>query len=250
MTTTRRYANHASVTPIRTHIRHLLNTGMRLADIAADAGMATTGHLSRIMYGPDKTTCRTEVAARILAVTPRPVDAGFVDGIGVRRRTRALVRAGWEMRTVAIRTGYHPSVVSGWANARLVHRATHDKVRAVYDQLSALDGGSWRARNWATRRGWDPVEAWSDHTIDDPAAEPYDWCRDDVDEVLVRRAVDGGVAWGVLNRAERVAVAHRLAADGYTKNRLNVLMGVSGAQFRRWCDQVGFTWPDRITAAA
>ncbi len=191
---------------VRSHIRTLLDAGMRLVDIADNAGMNTTGHLNRIMYGPDKKSCNPDIAHRILAVHPQPADTWLVDGIGARRRIRALVRAGWEMRTIAARAGYHPSVASGWANDQRIVRATADRVAALYDELASLDGGSTRARRWAERRGWQPPEAWSDDTIDDPHANPYDWCRDDVDEVAIAKVDRGELTWGTLTKAEKRAL--------------------------------------------
>ncbi len=226
-----------NIAPVRAHIRILLDAGMRLSDIAADAGMNTTGHLSRIMYGPDKTAVKVSIAVRLLALTPRPVDVWLIAGVGVRRRVRALVCIGWEQRVLAGRLGYDQSVGSNWANATQVHRSTHDKVSALYDELSSLDGGSVRASRWAQRRGWHPPEAWSDETIDDPTAEPYDWCRDDVDEVAVARLLDGRLNWGALGEAEQREVVRRHLGE-MKASTIATRFGASRQRVRRMVEEL------------
>lgn len=196
------------VAPVRAHVRHLLDSGMRFLDVAADAGLAS-GHLNRIMYSKGTAHCFTATARRILAVRLR-VDAGaIIDGVGVRRMMRALACRGWSQPAVGERAGYDASVGSNWAHARTVHRATRDVVGRVYAELSALDGPSVRAARLAQGRGWDPPEAWSDATIDDPKAEPFDWLRDDVDEVAVEQVERGERRFSALTRPEQRALVRR-----------------------------------------
>jgi hypothetical protein len=180
---------------------------MRVVDIA-EAGNLSIGHLNRLMYGATVKQCAEDTAAALLAVQARP-DSVFTDAVGVRRRIRALCRAGWEQKEMAARTGYGAAVWSMWANAAQVHKATRELVAAVYDDLSTQEGGSGRATRWAQRRGWHPPEAWSDATIDDPRAEPYDWCRDDVDEVALQQVEAGVRRWGGLTGAEQRELVHR-----------------------------------------
>lgn len=194
--------------PVRDHIRSLHKSGMRLVDIAADAGMSTCGQLTRILYG-DRLAVTAGVAARLFAVHPRPVESPIVDAVGVRRRARALARAGWNLTDLAMRIGYTAPVGPKWAYAVRVHLGTLEKVAALYDELSSLDGGSIRAARWAERRGWHPPEAWSDSTIDDPAAEPYSWCRGDIDEVAIEQFEAGALRWSGLSDAEQREMVRR-----------------------------------------
>jgi hypothetical protein len=197
-----------SVEPVRAHVRTLRDAGMRTVDIAADSG-TSPGHLNRIVYGKTTTHCMTGTARRILAVRPRPCDVQNIDGVGVRRRIQALACIGWSQADVAQRAGYNESVGSNWANAARVLQGTRNTVAAIYDELSTIDGPTPRAAVAARRRGWHPPEAWSDATIDDPQAEPYDWCRDDVDEVAVEQVEQGVRRWSELTNAEQRELVRR-----------------------------------------
>lgn len=222
--------------PVRNHIRTLLNSGMRLADIATAAGMATTGQIARVMYSGRRSVTGA-TAGRILAIRPQPAaDRWLVDGTGTRRRAQALARAGWALGGLARRLGYTPTFGPRWAHAAQVTQATRDKVAALYDELSTLDGGCNRAARHAERQGWQPPEAWSDDTIDNPAAQPYDWCRDDVDEVAVAKVNRGELSWGRLTDAEKRALF--LAHGGQVRASLVARWGTTKANLTRFANRL------------
>lgn len=197
------------IEPVRAHIRHLLAGGMRLQDIAEAAGLTSGRSLGGIAYNRQRTHCIQATADAVLAVEPQPTQRKLIDVIGVQRRIRALMRIGWSQTEVGRLTASDHATVNGWTRNRYVTRFVHDMVRGVYDQVSAQEGSSEYARRWAERRGWPPPEAWSDDTIDDPAAEPYDWCRHDVDDVAVAKVGNGELPFSTLNRAEKTALWQR-----------------------------------------
>lgn len=216
------------VEPVRNQVRALQAAGMRLVDIAADAGV-NYGSVNSIMYNPKLRHCTLRIADAILAVTARPVDRATVDATGVRRRIQALVRAGWSQQDIGDHLGIDHSRVWQWANQNRVTKATFATVRAVYDRLHLEDGPTIQAVQMGRRRGWPPPEAWSDDTIDDPGAQPYDWCRDDVDDVLVARVAEGKRGFGDLNQPERIELWRRYghtAAVSTLQKRWGVSWGV------------------------
>lgn len=197
--------------PVRDHLRTLLDAGMSLTVIAATSGVSG-GTVNRILYMPHVHTCAKRNADALLAVAARDGNRRSVDGTGTRRRIRALMRAGWSQGDIAGRLGFDHSVVSEWAtlaDGGRVHPDSADVVRILYGRMYAEDGPSQRVRRWAERRGWHPPEAWSDATIDDPEAEPYDWCRDDVDEVAIDLVEAGERRWSTLNDAEQRELVRR-----------------------------------------
>lgn len=96
----------------------------------------------------------------------------YVDSVGTIRRIRALQALGWPLDTLAVRLGLSERRVWGITTQDRVRRHTRDLVAALYEQLSGTPGPSTRARDRARREGWAPPLAWSDVSIDDPAAEP------------------------------------------------------------------------------
>jgi len=163
----------------------------------------------------------------------------FTDSTATIRRVRALVAAGHDFSTLGQRLGCAPSWPSQIAHDRLGPRGvlvrTADQVQRLaeelLDQPAPAGRASAYARAVATRHSWHPIEAWDDVTIGDPDAEPYQWCRDDVvDEVLVRRALNGHATWGQLNKAERAELV-RLRGDR-SLTELAAMVGVSRSTFR------------------
>jgi hypothetical protein len=201
MTTT----NRTAIDPVRTHIRTLLNQQMRFNDIAADAGITRTW-LSRILYAPTIRTIAQPVADAITNVTPRPAPARHIDAVGTHRRIQALMRAGWSQRVIAGHACCGHSNINEWLSHPRISRPTAATVAAVYERLHLEDGPSVWVAAYAERRGWQPPEAWSDETLDDPDAQPYDWCVDDVDDVKIARVDRGLMPWKALTRAEKLAL--------------------------------------------
>lgn len=100
--------------------------------------------------------------------------AGLVDITGTRRRLEALAAIGWPLHDIAARLGLPARQISNWRATTHPHirRSRAAAVARIYDQLWDTPGPSERARGHAARAGWPVPMAWSDDTIDDPAAEP------------------------------------------------------------------------------
>lgn len=95
--------------------------------------------------------------------------------IGVARRLQALAVAGYGSGEIA-----HHLVAARWRVVRWrqpfcrqVQLTTHQRVAYTYERLYHTDGPSTLARQHALALGWQPIDAWTDHTIDDPDAAPY-----------------------------------------------------------------------------
>jgi DNA-binding CsgD family transcriptional regulator len=96
----------------------------------------------------------------------------LVDATGTRRRIQALARVGWSAVEIARRMGVTHATVSYWAARKTVRVATAETVRRLYDELSMIPGPSVKSQQYARSKGWPPPLAWSDESIDDPAARP------------------------------------------------------------------------------
>ncbi len=220
---------------LRAHIRHLMDGGMRILDIAADAELCY-GFLTRLVYDRATRRATPAVAEAILAVRLRPADRPLVDAAGTRRRIQALGRIGWARAEVAARLGVHPCAPGKWVANRYVTRDTAAKVAALYTHLSAIPGPSRLAARRAQRAGWPPPIAWDDD-IDDPHARPNLGAPDTdlVDEVAVARALHGHPVQ--VSTAERVAVAAGVLRRGEGPAALARLLGCSGHRARQLMTQ-------------
>jgi len=142
-----------------------------------------------------------------------------VDAVGVARRLQALACAGYGVTPLADLLAAQRMHVKAWQRHRWhqVHLSTHERIDYTYQKLWDTDGGSTQARDHAGRRGWQPFEAWTDATIDDPAAYPY---GDPVqvgyiDRVLIKRVWEGKRPYLDLTAAEKIELLTRhLANDG------------------------------------
>lgn len=112
------------------------------------------------------------IAQRRRARTPKPADVDTVPVLGVIRRRRALACMGYSLADLAPRLGIAESTAGSHMWRQRVLKATHDRWRQVYDELSSTPGGNLRAKASAVNLGWAPPWAWDDTTIDDPAAQP------------------------------------------------------------------------------
>lgn len=96
-----------------------------------------------------------------------------VPALGARRRLRALMAIGWDMRTVAAMLGRHDrldGIVRSNSTQQTVTRALDRRIRVLYDRLSATPGPSEFARGAARTHGYAPPLAWDN--IDDPDEQP------------------------------------------------------------------------------
>lgn len=176
--------------PVRAHVAALRSCGMGLRAIAAAAGVDRK-RLQAVLVGrPDRGTppqskVRPQLAAAVLAVEPTLENLSpstLIGPVGTRRRAHALVAVGWPQHYLALHLGMRPGnfgVMLGRPHV-LVRRVV--AVRGMYDALWNVDpaehgasaAGIERARRHAAAKGWAPVGAWDDDTIDDPEAYP-DW---------------------------------------------------------------------------
>lgn len=92
--------------------------------------------------------------------------------IGLQRRLEALMAMGWPRHEISRRMGYTPHSNMWLGRRDGVLRSTYAKVTAVYDELSMIPGPSRWTRSFALSRGYAPPLAWSEESIDDPAAQP------------------------------------------------------------------------------
>jgi len=134
--------------------------------------------------------------------------APTTNAIGAARRLQALACAGYGVTPLADMLVASRMHVKAWQHHRWqnVHRTTHERIAYTYSKLWDTDGGSTQARDHAGRRGWQPFEAWTDTTIDDPAAYPYGDPEqiNYIDRVLIKRVRDGKRRYLDLSDAERI----------------------------------------------
>ncbi|MFD8384269.1 hypothetical protein ACFV2X_38105 [Streptomyces sp. NPDC059679] len=176
--------------PVRVHVRSLMGFGIGWKRIAALAGVPT-GVVTKLLYGhpqrnmaPSK-QMRSKNAAALLAVEPSLENLGSVvavDATGTHRRLQALIHAGWPKAQLAKRLEMLPSNFGSVLDRPQVTVRTVRAVMRLYDELwradpreNGVDAQAYsRTVNYARDRGWAPVGAWDDDTIDDPATFP-DW---------------------------------------------------------------------------
>lgn len=136
------------------------------------------------------------------------------------------------MPVIAERIGVTPSTLWYVSTGRNNTVATDiaSAVRDTYDELYAADGPSARTRNKARRRGWAGPEAWTDETIDDPAARPGG--HDIVDEVAIHRVLAGEGRFAALTADDKTALFREHATD-WSNTRLGKV-GIGAATAGRW----------------
>lgn len=175
-----RWQPYVDAEPARQHVLALRAAGMGPKRIAEVSGVPH-GSLAKLVYG-DKTRgmgpsrrIRPETEAKLLAVQPDPYEGAIVDGIGTRRRLRALIALGYLPSHLARRLGFEPSNFWRIVNAaptKRVERATRDATIALYDELAMIlpPSGSRadRARAVAARNNWTPPLGLDDDRLDDP----------------------------------------------------------------------------------
>lgn len=220
--------------PARRHIDTLIGAGWSLRAIAGAADISpSTVH--KILTG--QPTVRRTIAAAILAVDVDQVPAKpsrqtvepFVSRVGAVRRLQALIALGWPHSQLSARSGLNTAVLLN-QQGRWVTRSTHDKIAALYRELSATPGPSERSRGWARRFGYLTPAAWDD--IDhDP--EP---CTDDapadvayLDEQAIWRRMLGDKTVR-LTKAEKAELHRRWAATRRSLNELERVTGINSAR--------------------
>jgi hypothetical protein len=191
--------------------------------------------------------CRCDHAYEALRIYNKRCRQGrhiptITDATGTARRLRALVRGdghtGWPLAELGARLNCTEQSVRQWANQkyRNVHLDTHARVAALYRQLADTPGPSTDAAERAGRWGWPGPDAWTDHTIDNPDAQPV--LGDGVDEVLIHRAIHGDQnAARALSPAERVEAARLLVRRGLGAGGVSSRLRVSSRMAYKLVDQ-------------
>lgn len=180
---------YVDAAPVREHVRALMEFGIGWRRIAELADVPS-GVMTKLLYGcqqrnmgPSKQV-RPKTATALLGVEPTMANLSpvvSVDATGTRRRVQALVAAGWPMTRIAARLDMRPGNFTATLKRPQVIVRTVRLTQAVYDELwnqdprgHGVDNQAYsRAVNHAAARGWAPVGAWDDDTIDDPAAQPW-----------------------------------------------------------------------------
>lgn len=209
--------------PIRARLNELHRLGWSFEAIASWYGTGTPAGISLIARGTSRTSHRKfEGLARLpvtLTVHPRVEDLSWVPALGASRRVRALLASGWRYEDIEPMAGRSLHVFAG-NNAPTKMRAVDWRIiAAVYEQMSAAPGGSFRTKSRALAAGYAPP--WSWNNIDNPREVPSLGASSvspaDVDPVVVERILAG--EWRLpATRAERLEVIRRAVAAGRSQN--------------------------------
>lgn len=170
----RGHRRRTDATQTRHHVERLKALGWTQAQISRAANLASRT-ITDVSAGTPTISNRTAYAVLNIPLGPPPPEAPRdVDPTGTVRRIRALVAIGWPIAQLAPRLGLYETALGRIANGRhpRVRVATAQTIAREYRRLSRIPGPSTRARNAAARRGWAGPAAWSDTSIDDPAAQP------------------------------------------------------------------------------
>lgn len=200
------------------HIRYCL-ASMSITDLARRATYHQTD-LGKLLDGRQRHVYRS-TAERLLAVTPTPLERGFVSSCGVRRRIDALALQGWRRIDIAERAGCSERMITEFMRSPRVVAATHRRIDAAYRALWDKPGPSPIAAARARTRGAVPAMAWDDdgpHGIDNPDAVPYVGCAS-------KRLDLGEVAW--------------LAEQGLHHPQIADRLGVTTDAIRAACKRAG-----------
>jgi hypothetical protein len=222
---------------VAAHIDHLIDSGMTMTAIARQAGVGcnTVWYVRR----RELPTVRGGTAKALLAVQPRPAPrANCRHSIGSTRRGQALFAIGYPLdalaREIGQPNGKHIGTVVRGERAWITDWLA-DQIADAYKRLADTPAPPSRyasaARNLASRKGWVGPDAWTDETIDDPAAEPYSWREqyaDEVDDLAVAEVAAGRMQWSRLTREmDRLEVVRVLLAQGLGAYAIAYRVGTS-----------------------
>jgi hypothetical protein len=177
--------------PVRQHLLMLGEHEITLYRAAAMAGVGVRSlhplfQPSTGRRRPVRHTVRSEIAAKVLAVTPDTAPPARVDSTGTARRIQALGADGWPLRRQGVIFGfggtYVHQIVDRSTSGHLVLASTAHTIAAGYERLKdeqpSEHGIGQRvinlARNHAESRRWPPTSYWADRmdAIDDPHFTP------------------------------------------------------------------------------
>lgn len=195
--------------------------------------------------GYNRIPCRDECCRRAMANYKKRWTwdamngrARIVSAVGTRRRIEALMALGWSGHIIGQRLGMSGNNVTRLRQADTLTSSMASRVANLYDELSmSLPTGRTQAianvRNLARRRGYLPPLAWDD--VDNDAApartHPSEHAWDRVDEVVVRRLLDGQHVESC-TRAEKEEALRRWSALGNSKRSLEVMHGWHQGRYR------------------
>lgn len=102
----------------------------------------------------------------------------YTDPTGTVRRMQALACNGYTQEEISVLLGLTPNAAKNYLRLdtlgkRITVRSAR-RIAAVYNELRHQRGSSEVASRRAFRKGWQPPEAWTAATIDDPDALPLD----------------------------------------------------------------------------
>ena len=173
-------------TPVREHIRRLVDENVTLDAIAASVGVQRDTivdftHKRRPGRGLRHST-NPEFAAKILALTPEKITSGRIDATGAHRRIHALVAAGWPLIHIGVQLGMHEQRPEQILRVQRVYAATRQQVADGYERIRTLrperhgvpKHKARQARQRAAANRWPTPGYWVTRMddIDDPHFEP------------------------------------------------------------------------------
>jgi len=175
--------------PVRQHILALQAADFTIVRISELAGLPFETVVGFVRaYGISgyrkarKRRCTSEVAAKILAITPETARPGVVDATGTIRRIQALVAVGWPMEYLGPRVDLSARTTRALLHQTRVYGRTADAVARLFGDLKDAKPEKHgverrianRARAHGKRRNWAPPSYWVDRmdVIDDPHFEP------------------------------------------------------------------------------
>ncbi|MFF7837609.1 hypothetical protein ACFZC6_02050 [Streptomyces ossamyceticus] len=173
-------------TPVRNHLRTLLNSGLPQQRIADLAGVPRESITDLIHGRANRRGLRhrttPEFAAKILAVDPAAVSPARVDATGSQRRIQALVAAGWPLLHIGRQMGLNPQRPEQILQQDRVYATTRTVVADGYARIATIrperrgvpkDKARW-SRERARASRWPDPAYWAERmdVIDDPHFEP------------------------------------------------------------------------------
>ena len=198
---------------VRNHINTLHSYGLGFSSIAQVAGC--NDRTIRFIAEGRNATCYLYVAQGILAVTPIPDPRqDWVLRIGATRRIRALRRFGYALPDLDahLGSGMARSIADG--KGPTISYASWEKVKRLYECLSATPGPSGRATAHAVKQGW---------------LSPWDWEAANIDDPLSYPPKVSGPSRGDLKRQAAALDGPHVTADDLAKK-----LGVTSRTIVRW----------------
>jgi hypothetical protein len=242
-----RYQRYVDASPVREHVRALMDAGMGLKRIVKVSGVSQ-GALWKLMYGkrqPDGTQAPSrrvlrETAEKLYALDPnwgaplQLADGAVLDeqtSAAAARKLQALVALGWPMSAIGRRLGLNSTrnVIPVVKGERRITVATAKKADALFDELCMTlptaetrfqQAAITRSLNFAKQHGWLPPLALDD--LDQSGDE----LLDDIDEVAIQRLMGGDLTVRLSN-AERVELVRRWTASGRSLAEMQRVTGIN-----------------------